>query len=97
MLQTLPPGAALRGWRMVEMEELLPIKTHHREDGTELNNKGKGVHEGIALWDTQQVLGDNHMTRRGDWQELSQSFNDGNNNCLNPIHLKLSTNPSVCE
>jgi len=53
-----------------------------REDGTKLDDKGEGVHKGVALLDAQQVLGDNHVTCRRHGQKLRKSLYDGYNHCL---------------
>ena len=76
--------------RTVDNEEFLPIKANHRQDGTKLYNKGEGMHESIALGDSQQILRDNHVSRRRYWQELRQSLHDGNNYCFKPCHASTS-------
>ena len=47
---------------MVNMEEFLPIETHHGEDGAKLYDKCEGMDEGVALLYSQQVLCDNHVS-----------------------------------
>ena len=74
MLQALPQRGPLGGWRVVELEETLPVETHYRQDGTKLDNKREGVHKGVALLNAQQVLRNNHVTRRRDRQELREAL-----------------------
>ena len=61
MLESLKRTTACRCRSMVKLEEALPIETNHRQDGSKLDNEREGMDERIALRDSQQVLGDNHM------------------------------------
>ena len=90
MLQLLPRRASFGSRRIVELEEPLPVETHHRQDGTKLDDERKGMDERIALLNAQQVLGDNHVPRRRDGQELGDSLYDGNNDGLYPGHSVTS-------
>ena len=82
MLKFLEQRATRRGWRMIILEETMPVETYHRQDGTELDDKCEGMNKRIALRHTQKILSDNHVTCRRYRQKLCQSLNDSNNNCL---------------
>ena len=82
MLQTLQQATACGSWGIVELEEAPPVETHHRQDGTKLNDKSKSMNERIALRNTQQILSDNHVTCRRYRQEFRQTLNDSNDNCF---------------
>ena len=89
MAQLLKQRAALGCWGIIEGKETLPIKAHHRENSTKLNDKREGMDKGIALRNTQKILCDNHVPRRRYRKKLRQSFNDGDDNGFNPIHYIL--------
>ena len=64
MFESLQQIAVCRLRTMVKLKETLPIETDYRQDGSKLNNECKSMDERVALRDSQQVLSDNHMSRR---------------------------------
>src|SRR5699024_5338251 len=79
MKKTCQRRSSLRSRCMVQPEETLPIKHHHRQDGTKLYDECKRLDK-FCTFHTQDVLRDNHVSRRRHWQELSQLFYTSDDN-----------------
>ncbi len=90
MLESLPHITT--GWcgSMVKLEEALPIEAYDGQNSAKLDNESKSMDKWITLRNTQQILRDDHVTCRGHWQELCQSFNNSDDNSLQPSHFVSS-------
>ena len=63
-----------------------PVENYDGENGSELDDEGKSVDKRVAGFNSQQILGDDHVSGGGDGQELRQAFYDGDDDSLKKIH-----------
>ncbi len=69
-----------------QADEAFPVKNHHRQDGTELNDDLEKFGEWIRV-DAHKSGGDGHMTGRRDRQKFSKSLDDSDEDRLEGIHV----------
>ncbi len=88
--ELLERRAALWCWRMVELEEALPVEQDHREDGAKLDDDREGLDKRRARH-SQQVLCDDHMACGRDGKKLGQSLYDGDDDGFYQVHYASVT------
>ena len=88
--ELLERRAALWCWRMVELEEALPVEQDHREDGAKLDDDREGLDKRRARH-SQQVLCDDHVACGRNGKKLGQSLYDGDDDGFYQVHYASVT------